>query len=262
MSICGSTTGVPSPCAPTTNCPDGYGCSDQCPDFTIKRYDIKPPMRIAVSDCDGPLDLTEENLVLEVNMWAKGKLKSAITADDTYFALADNIGFEQAMVGDTIVIDRARLPERMEVTGFDETNGFIQVNRGIDGTTASAWKKGTPIRIFRIIGGTAAIETVTDDAVQEDGTTSTITTGTYLVYEWNVNDTCLPGCYWLEYKLLKMAATISMLSVSTTPSFTEPSLTPVDFGCKLGDGVEWVRRFPTNSEAFLVKIVNSPTAEL
>jgi hypothetical protein len=219
-------------------------------------------MRIAVSDCDGPLDLTEENLVLEVNMWAKGKLKAAITAEDTYFALADNIGFEQAMVGDIIVVDRARLPERMEVIGFDETNGFIQVNRGVDGTTASAWKKGTPIRIFRIVNGTASIETVTEDVTSEDGSVSTETTGTYLVYEWNSGDTCLPGCYWLEFKLLKIPGVSVLNTSSIIPSFTPSNLTPTDFGCDLGVGVEWVRRFPTDSEAFLVKIIDSPTAEI
>jgi hypothetical protein len=47
-----------------------------------------------------------------------------------------------------------------------------------------------------------------------------------------------------------------------TPSFTSPSLTPTDFGCGLGAGVEWVRRFPVDGEGFLIHITDSPTAEL
>jgi hypothetical protein len=118
MSVCGSKIGVPSS-STSSSCPDKFGClPGVCPDLTIKRHDTKPPFRVSVADCDGPLDLQDESLVLEVNMWAKGRLKAAITDSDTYFALADNIGFEQIMVGDVIVCDRARLPEHMLVIGF------------------------------------------------------------------------------------------------------------------------------------------------
>ena len=47
--------------------------------------------------------------------------------------------------------------------------------------------------------------------------------------------------------------------VSFTPSFTDQDLEPYDFGCYLGEGVEWVRRFPLNGEGFLIKIENSNT---
>jgi hypothetical protein len=30
----------------------------------------------------------------------------------------------------------------------------------------------------------------------------------------------------------------------------------------MGTGVEWVRRFPSDGEGFLIKIVDSPTMEL
>jgi len=32
-----------------------------------------------------------------------------------------------------------------------------------------------------------------------------------LVYEWQPEDTCLPGCYWIEFKLLKMKDVIYFL---------------------------------------------------
>jgi hypothetical protein len=40
-----------------------------------------------------------------------------------------------------------------------------------------------------------------------------------------------------------------------------PSFITSVSGCDLGSGVEWVRRFPLDAEGFLIKIVDSPTAE-
>lgn len=123
------------------------GCPPNvCPDFVIRRHDTKPSFKVAVEDCDGPLDL--QGLVVEVNMWALAKLKTALAVDDTYFRLADDIGFEQVMMGDIIIMERARNPEYMLVTGFDETNNLIRVERAYHGTTASNWKKGTLMGFF------------------------------------------------------------------------------------------------------------------
>ena len=249
----------------TDTCPDKFGCSSSvCPDFTIKRHDTKPPLKVQIEDCDGPMDFTD--LVIEANMWAKAKLKTAITINDTYFALADNIGFEQVMMGDIIIMDRARLPEHMLVTGFDETNNLIRVQRGYNGTQISSWKKGASLRIMKIMNATAESEMVFQDIIQIDGTTLTDQlTNSFLVYEWAAKDTCLPGCYWLEFKVLKMVTPLAesplMVADLVVPSFTDPNLTPEDFGCTLGVGVESVRRFPSNSDGFLIKIHNSPTAE-
>ncbi|CAE7860220.1 unnamed protein product [Symbiodinium microadriaticum] len=138
-------------------------------------------------------------------MWALAKLKTALDDQCDYFRLADDIGFEQVMVGDIIVMDRVRMPERMLVTAFDETNKLVKVQRGYHGTTPSAWKKGSQMRIFRILNGVAESELVFDDKTEVDGTvTKDVISESYLVYEWQPEDTCLPGCYWLEFKLLKM----------------------------------------------------------
>jgi hypothetical protein len=250
----------------STSCPDKLGCvAGVCPDFVIRRHDTKPPFKVSIEDCDGPFDLTD--LVAEVSMWAKAKLKAAITSDAEYFALADDIGFEQVMVGDIIIMDRARRPEHMLVIAFDETNGLIQVQRAYHGTAAQAWKKGTPLRIMKVMGASAETEMILQDIIQIDGTTlEDQLTDSLLVYEWGETDTCLPGCYYVEFKLLKMAETesqsLSAQSEDIIPSFTDPNLTPADFGCGLGTGVEWVRRFPVEGEGFLIRIENSPTAEL
>jgi len=352
-------------CGCSSACPDKFGCPPGvAPDFSIKRHDTQPPFKVSVKDCDGPLTLS--GLVLEVNMWAKAKLKASIGDDETYFRLADDIGFEQAMVGDIIIMERARLPEHMLVIGFDENNKLVQVQRGYNGTTSTSWRKGTALRIYRILNGHAITETIIDDIEQLDGTIlQDQIIESFLVYEWKPNDVCLPGCYWLEFKLLKMldlvlftpgktwcgethqtsggyyftgtgttdssvrlsynsakdiynlptevwseafhvhsdgyyytgtshddgsvflsrtgipvdddicytpdgtedATALSVVLASaaldlSTISFIGEGLLPEDYGCNLGEGVEWVRRFPCDAEGFLIKIIESFTPEL
>jgi hypothetical protein len=230
-------------------------------DFCIKRHDTKPDIRVSVTDCDGPLDLSDETLVLEVNMWAKGKLKTAITTSDTYFALADNIGFEQIMVGDRIVMDRVRRPETMLVTAFDENNSLVQVERGYNGTDVSAWKKGSSFKVFRLLNGIGQIASTYEDLLQEDGTIVNTLTDTQLVYEWDSEDTCLPGCFYLEFKLLKMLLLEALSTEISDISFTPASFIPADFGCDMSESIEWVRRFPETKEGFLVHIIDTPSSD-
>lgn len=245
-----------------TGCIDQYGCGDVCPDFSIRRNDNKPAFKLKIEDCDGPMDLT--GLVVEATMWAKAKLKAAITADSEYFSFADNIGFHQVMVGDIIVVDRPRLPEQMLVTAFDETNSLIKVQRGYHGTQAQVWKKGQPVRIMKFINAEAESEMLYQDVIQMDGTTAANQLmDSFFVYNWHENDTCLPGCYYLEFKLIKLIteSVSAQADEVVIPSFTSPDLTPSDFGCGLGANVEWIRRFPVDSEGFLIKIFDSPTSE-
>lgn len=247
----------------STGCLDRLGCPpNQCPDFVIKRHDTRPFFKFDVEDCDGPIDLT--NLVCEASMWVKAKLKKSISVDDTYIGLADNIGFEQAQVGDVIVMSRARAPEQMLVTGFDENNKLIQVQRGYNGSLISVYNKGSELRMFRVLNSVATTEMVKEDIPQVDGTTKTnVITRSSLVYEWLSADTCLQGCYWFEFKLLSMMdSDIVMMGsdvISTPISFV--SYTPSQTGCGIGEGVQWVQRYPTNGDGFLIKIVDSPTME-
>lgn len=369
---CPGATSCPQPDCPTQDgCPPGV-----CPDFTIRRHDTKPFFRVNVEDCDGPIDLT--GLVLEVNMWAIAKLKKSIDETATYFALADAIGFQQINVGDVIIFDRVRNPEHMLVEGFDEVNFLVLVQRGYNGTVPGVWRKGQVMRIFRILNAPAVTEMSFSDVEQVDGTTlNNQLTDSFLVYEWTGMDTCLPGCFWMEFKLLKMKADslflpggywsgfvntdragnhftgtvkssssvllsldpatthlllptntvwggpfqtwtdgfiytgtdhddgsvqldqtgissdptveynsgLSAISIdvdnviSTTTTIScvpgpeissgTVSTVPISFtvcsdtvtACSIGDGVEWVRRFPVQGEGFLVKIVDSSTAE-
>jgi len=261
MTIYGAQTGAACGSITTSDCLDP--CGSNCPDFTIKRHDTVPAFKVSVEDCDGPLDLTDPDIVVEVNMWAKGKLKKALTAsvDDNYFALADNIGFNQILAGDVIVMDRARLPEHMRVIGFDENNYFIQVERGYHGTPIGSYSKGSSLKILKGEGNSiGTIEFQKENILNVDGTTTADQLmNTFLVYNWMPSDTCLAGCFMLEFKVLKVslqALTALGSDISVIPSFT-PST--ADFGC-MTLGAEWVRRFPVSSDGFIIQVVDTPTA--
>lgn len=244
-----------------TNCPDKFGCNGPV-DFFIKRHDTKPLFKVRVNECDGtPMDLT--GLILEASMWLRAKIKKDLETTDEYFALADNIGFEQCKIGDIIVMDRVRAPEQMLITGFDENLKLIQVQRGYNGSLVSRFKKGTSLRIFRILNAIATTEMDKQDIPQVDGSTKQdVLVESRLVYEWLAPDTCLPGCFYFEFKLIKMSddsIMSSLMLAPSTPSFI--SYTSDEMGCEAGSGVEWVRRFPTDSEGYVVRIFDSPTSE-
>lgn len=251
-------------CSPGSSCVDAFGCNGLPVDFGIKRHDTMPDFKVKVIDCDDtPLDLT--SLILEASMWARAKLKKDLQTADTYFALADNIGFEQCKIGDIIVMDRVRAPEQILITGFDELNKLIRVQRGYNGSLISGYKKGTVLRIFRVLNAVAATEMDKEDVPQIDGTTQKdVLVESRLTYSWMAQDTCLPGCYYFEFKLLKMSPTLhsasSLMMFSSVPSFI--SYTSDQMGCDLGSGVQWVRRFPQNGEGYVVKIFDSPTSEV
>jgi hypothetical protein len=201
---CGNTNDAPI--IFNSGCPDMLGCPPGiCPDFTIRRRTTTPAFKVAVEDCDGPIDLRGNNIIVEASMWAKARLKHKIDHTHEHLSLADNIGFYQVMVNDIIVMDRIRSPEHMLVVGFDEDNKTIQVQRGHNGTTPSTWSKGSRLRIFKFMNAPATVEIIQDDETSPDGRTiPDITTDTFLVYEWKSQDTCLPGCYWIEFNAFEM----------------------------------------------------------
>ena len=215
------------------NCVDEYGCSSVCPDFSIRRNDTKPDFRLQMQDCDGPMDLTD--LVLESSMWAKSKLKTSIEDDSTQISFADNVGFYQVSVGDVIIMDRPRSPEKMLVTIINEVSKIITVNRAYDGTNAQPWKKGSPLRIIKFLNADAQTEMLYEDVTEIDGTVNQDgLIESYFIYNWNSADTLLSGCYYFEFKLIKLNESSE---------------------------VEWIRRFPTDREGFLIKINDTISSE-
>ena len=249
-------------------CYDKFGCPEGvCVDFLIKRFDTKPLLEFLAKDCSEWMDLTD--CVLEVSMWANAKLKKAIGQDDDYFAFADDIGFYQVFSNDILVFgDNARSVEYALVTGIDEENKLIQVQRGYQGTTKLSHKKGAPLKIFRFINSTGITQMSYKDIENLDGSIDEdVLVESKLIYEWQSQDTILPGCYWLELKLLKMKESSTLTSTSflndddIIPSFS--FITPSSLGFDgLGENVEWARRFPIDREGFLIKIQDSPNSEL
>ena len=284
-------------CTTNKHCVSKRGCPDgRCPDFRIKQHDTQPPFEIFVKDDHLPIDLS--NTVLEVSMWADAKFKGAVDVGDTYFQFADNIGFEQVMVGDILVVSgNPRTPEQMLITGFDEENYLVQVNRGYNGTQPYAYKRGTSVKIFRVLNSTGTTEmTYIDVERVEGGFDKDVLSQSKLIYNWQSQDTCLPGCYHFEFKLLTMQTVTPDTSdddddsisrshswnrsypgwsepgwregtypfayapelSGITPSFLTPSQS--ELACGAITGVQGVRRFPC-SGTYLIEIVESPTSE-
>jgi hypothetical protein len=212
----------------------GAGSCPSTPDFCIKRHDTRPAFRISMSDCDGPVDLTEDGIVLEASMWFDAKLRAALEPSDTELRFADDIGFDSVSVGDVIVTARARSPEKMLVTEIDESTHAIEVERGYGSTVAGEWDKGVGLRVFRFSDEPAVVESVLEDVESVDGSTAEELTDTLLVFNWTSQQTAMPGCYWFEFKIMKVA--------------------------EQTQEVEWVKRVPLSSEGFVVNIVDSPTS--
>lgn len=219
-------------CGSSGGCGDSGGCP-QTPDFCMKRHDTRPSFRVSINDCGGAIDLTDQNLVLEASMWFDAKLKSSVEDDATVISFADNLGFEKVLVGDYIFVDRARSVEKMIVSSIDEVAKTVAVQRAQGGTTAQPISKGTPLRIFRFVDSPAEIESVFEDVMRVDGDSVEELSDTVLVFNWSGNQTSLSGCYKMEFKLM-------MLSPSTAE-------------------IEWVKRFPANSEGFFINIIDSAT---
>jgi hypothetical protein len=219
-------------CGSAGECGGSGGCSGAI-DFCIKRYDTRPSFKVSVSDCDGVVDLTDENLALEASMWFVAKLKSAINESSVTISFADNVGFDQILVGDTIVMDRVRSPENMVVSAINEVAKTITVLRARNNTVAQIWPRGNSLKVFRFVDSAAEIESVFGDVTQVDGTLTNELLDTFLVFNWSGNQTQLPGCYRMEFKLL-------MISSSTAE-------------------IEWTKRFPLNSDGFIINVVDSAT---
>jgi hypothetical protein len=246
-----------------TNCNLINSCEDF--DFLIKRHDTRPSFRICAKECDEILDYSDSNLILEVNIWFDANIKNEIDDEIDYFELTNLDSFNQVMVGDIIVVQKPRLPEHMLVIAFDENNKLIKVQRGYHNTNVSSLKRNSKLKIFRNMNATAKIESVYEDIILEDGNVQKNTlTETYFNYDFDIKDTCLAGCYFLEFKLLKIKEQTSDFKALSYEniSFTSEDLSLIDFGCYLDDTIEWVRRFPIDKEAYKIKVLETPTAEI
>lgn len=253
----------------TSNCDNNCGSSDNCPanvipDFSIKRFDTNPSLRVQLSDCDGVMDVSDPNLVVEINMWTKSKLKKNIISTDTTITFADNVAFNQILIGDIIYIDHPRNPEYMQISSIDEDLKIISVLRSVNSTISSSWKKGTILYIYRIISGIGSIETVHQDLISITGSVEkNQLVESNLVYDWSKNDTLTSGCYWLEFKLMKIIPQNSAIfsnfdsviqyNVGSEPTLISPDIILIDSNFNYKSSTFYLESKSSAYDYFIIK---------
>ena len=239
----------PYVCSPTS-CATGI---NDCANFTIKRHDTRPLFKVDVTDCDKPIDLSGK--VIEASMWLNTKIKSALTTLSSSISFADDIGFEQINESTIIQIGDNRKFERMLVDYIDEENKVVHVFRGQLNTQIYSWKKGSCVKLLRFLNSSAQAELEYQDITNLDGTIEEdVLVRSTLIYEWQPEDTCFYGKYYLEFKVLEVVLE------SSTDLGSVASNIP-DYHCNLGAGVLWARRFPLDKPGFVIEVFDSPTAE-
>jgi len=237
----------------TQTCCDGSIAS--CPIFTIKQHSTYPALKIQVFDCqDSPYDM--KDLIVEASMWSVAKLKFDIDVNDDLIQFADNIGYNTVGTSSIIHVSNGRDFERMQIIGFDDVNKIIQVSRGACDTSVRPWKKGSAVKIIRFLNNPAEAELVYENVEQIDGAIiENQLTKSFLVYNWKPEDVCFAGKYFFEFKVLKMNLFTNLSNEGII------SVQELNYHCGLGIGVEWARRFPVESEGFVIEVLASPTAE-
>lgn len=194
-------------------------CSDSKYDFIIKRNSTQPSLRLKVYDCDwSPIDLSRFEVT--TSMWANSKLKKDISDSDFDLLLADNVGLNTVVPGDVILLKNSADHELVQVISI--INNTIMVARGYFETTAISWKKGTSIKIIKIMNSSATYDLVREDVIKLDGTKElNVLVESYLVYNWFVDDTRVPGEYYLEFKVIERNAQDEVISSRKYPSEKE-----------------------------------------
>jgi hypothetical protein len=194
-------------------------CSDSKYDFIIKRNSTQPSLRLKVYDCDwSPIDLSKFEIT--ASMWANAKLKKDISNSDFEILLADNVGLSAVVPGDVILLKSTGAHELVQVASI--VDNAIMVTRGYFETTPASWKKGTSIKIIKIMNSSATYDLVREDVIKLDGTKElNVLVESYLVYNWFVDDTRVPGEYYLEFKVIEKNAQDEIISSRKYPSEKE-----------------------------------------
>ena len=194
-------------------------CTDSKYDFIIKRNSTQPSLRLKVYDCDwSPIDLSKYEIT--ASMWANAKLKKDISDSDFEILLADNVGLSAVIPGDVILLKNSAAHELVQVSSI--VNNSIMITRGYFETTPSSWKKGTSIKIIKIMNSSATYDLVREDVLKLDGKKElNVLVESYLVYNWFVDDTRVPGEYYLEFKVIERNAEYEIIYSSKYPSEKE-----------------------------------------
>lgn len=194
-------------------------CNNYTYDFVIKRNSTQPSIRLKIYDCDmSPIDLTNKEIT--ANMWANAKLKKDISDTDIEILLADNIGINTVVPEDILLLKSSSNHELVQVTEI--LDNIITVDRGYFDTTAINWKKGTNIKIIKIMNSSATYDMVREDVIKLNGTVEqNVLVESYLVYNWFLDDTRVPGEYYFEFKVLEKDENDEIISSRKYPEEKE-----------------------------------------
>lgn len=170
-------------------------------DFVIKRNSTQPSIRLKIYDCDGgPIDLTNKEVT--ASMWANAKLKRDINENSFEVSLADNIGLNTVIPDDILLLKNSYNHELVQVSSI--VNNTLMVTRGYFDTNPTSWKRGTGIKIIKIMNSGATFDLVKEDVMKLNGTIEkNVLVESYLVYNWFVDDTRVPGKYYFEFKVIE-----------------------------------------------------------
>lgn len=178
-------------------------CSDNnyIYDFVIKRNSTQPSIRLKIYDCDmSPIDLSNKEIT--ANMWSNAKLKKDISNSESEILLADNIGLNTVVPEDILLLKSVSDHELVQVTEI--VDNTIIVERGYFDTTAVNWRKGTNIKVIKIMNSGATYDLVREDVIKLNGTVEqNVLVESYLVYNWFLDDTRVPGQYYFEFKVVE-----------------------------------------------------------
>jgi hypothetical protein len=188
-------------------------------DFIIKRNSTQPSVRLKIYDCDrSPIDLTGKEIT--TSMWADAKLKKDIDESEFEILLADNIGLNSVIPDDVILIKNNSSHELMQVSTIVDNR--IMVTRGYFSTTPNSWKKGANIKIIKIMNSSATYDLVREDVIKLNGTVEkNVLVESYLVYNWFLDDTRVPGDYYLEFKVIERNENDEIISSRKYPEEKE-----------------------------------------
>jgi hypothetical protein len=188
-------------------------------DFIIKRNSTQPSVRLKIYDCDrSPIDLTGKEIT--VSMWADAKLKKDIDESEFEILLADNVGLNSVVPDDVILFKNSSNHELMQVSTIVDNS--VMVTRGYFSTTPISWKKGSNIKIIKIMNSSATYDLVREDVIKLNGTVEqNVMVESYLVYNWFVDDTRVPGEYYLEFKVIEKNESDEIISSRKYPEEKE-----------------------------------------
>lgn len=201
-------------------------CKKENFDYLIKKSDTFPPISYIIPDCEG-INLDQDNLVVEVNMWANSNLANSLSQTDTNIKFKKNYNITCVEVNNYILLKKYNSFEYLKVISVNHDT--IEVTRGELGSAIRAWEKGNQLKIIKLFGIEGEKKILYNNYINLKGESENTVSGQELIYNWAEEDTSNPGEYFLEFKLIK----------------------------KNNNLIEWTKKFPSEKDGIRLQIVDN-----